>query len=60
MHDIEKLVQFLDYKKYDTSPKNIELKHLQEFLKWINELGMSAHTSPFDKRDTEFLQIPVA
>jgi len=42
LHDVEKLVQFLDYKKYNLSPKEIELTHLQEFLKWINELGMSA------------------
>ena len=44
LHDVEKLVQFLEYKKYALSPKNIELHHLQEFLKWINELGMSATT----------------
>ncbi len=44
LHDVEKLVQFLDYKKYNLSPKEIELTHLQEFLKWINELGMSAHS----------------
>lgn len=42
LHDVEKLVQFLEYKKYDCTPKEIELKHLQEFVKWINELGMSA------------------
>ena len=42
LHDVEKLVQFLDYKKYNLGPKEIELKHLQDFLKWINELGMSA------------------
>ena len=44
LHDVEKLVQFLEYKKYGFSPKDIELKHLQEFLKWINELGMSSGT----------------
>lgn len=44
LHDVEKLVQFLEFKKYDFVPKDIELKHLQEFLKWINELGMSAGT----------------
>ncbi len=44
LHDVEKLVQFLEYKKYHLSPKEIELAHLQEFLKWINELGMSAHS----------------
>lgn len=41
-HDVEKLVQFLEYKKYSLSPKQVELLHLKEFLKWINELGMSA------------------
>lgn len=44
LHDVEKLHQFLEFKKYDFGPKDIELKHLQEFLKWINELGMSAGT----------------
>lgn len=44
LHDVEKLVQFLELKKYEFGPKDIELKHLQEFLKWINELGMSAGT----------------
>ena len=44
LHDVNKLVQFLDFKNYELTPKQIELKHLQEFLKWINELGMSATT----------------
>jgi integrase/recombinase XerD len=44
LHDVEKLVQFLEFKKYSFSPKDIELKHLQEFLKWVNELGMGART----------------
>lgn len=42
LHDVEKFVQFLEYKKAELTPKEIELKHLQEFLKWITELGMSA------------------
>lgn len=44
LHDVAKLLQFLEARKYDLSPKDIELKHLQEFLKWVNELGMSART----------------
>lgn len=44
LHDVDKLIQFLEFKKYNISPKDIELKHLQDFLKWINELGMSAGT----------------
>ncbi len=42
IHDVNKLVQFLEFMKYDISPKDIELKHLQEFVKWVNELGMTA------------------
>lgn len=36
------MVQFFEFKKYDVSPKDVELKHLQEFVKWVNELGMTA------------------
>ncbi len=41
-HDVLKLVHFLEIKKYSLSPKEINLKHLQEFLKWIHEFGISA------------------
>lgn len=44
INDINKLVQFLEYIKHDLSPENIELKHLKQFIEWINELGMSART----------------
>jgi integrase/recombinase XerD len=44
LHDVEKLVQYLEHKKIPISAKEIELTHLQDFLKWINELGMSATT----------------
>jgi integrase/recombinase XerD len=43
LRDVAKLTEFLEAKGYDLSPKQVELKHLQEFLKWINEeKGMSA------------------
>ena len=42
LHDIEKFTQFLELKKYEFSPKAIKLEHLQEFIKWVNELGMTA------------------
>lgn len=44
IHDINKLTQFLAYKKYSLSPAEIELTQLKEFLKWANKLGMSAKT----------------
>ena len=44
VHDVQKFVQFLEFKQYALSPTSIELKHLKEFLKWTNELGMGART----------------
>lgn len=44
LHDVEKLVQFLEFKKYQLSPTQIDLKLLRDFLQWVNELGMSART----------------
>ncbi len=43
-HDIEKLVQFLDFKQYSFSPEQIKHEHLQEFLRWVSDLGMMART----------------
>ena len=40
--DINKLTQFLTLKEYEQSPKDVEVKHLIEFLKWLNELGLAA------------------
>ncbi len=41
--DIEKLTQFISLNTPKT-PDNIELEDLQQFLKWIHELGLSATT----------------
>lgn len=40
--DIGLLIQFLNEKKYDISPEQIEHKHLQEFIQWLNENKRSA------------------
>jgi len=44
IHDVDKLAQYLDSAQIDVSPEKIETRHLQDFIKWINELGMSAAT----------------
>jgi integrase/recombinase XerD len=44
LHDVDLLVRFLELKKHNVSPKELELNHFQDFLKWINEIGMSAHS----------------
>lgn len=42
IRDVEKLAQFTSLKYADLSPLAITGKHLQAFLEYINELGMSA------------------
>ena len=43
-HDVELLHQFMVMKHPQVSPLKVIPKHLQEFLQYINELGMSAHS----------------
>ena len=44
LFDINKFKQFLELKNLDITPVDINLNHLQTFISWINELGMSSHT----------------
>jgi integrase/recombinase XerD len=40
IRDVNKLVEFLEIKSYELSPTEIKLNHLEEFIRWINELGL--------------------
>lgn len=42
LRDIDKLTDFLQLQHSLLSPANIELKNLQQFIKWIAGLGMTA------------------
>src|SRR5271154_6299531 len=42
MRDIEKLTQFLQEEHGMKTPADIDLKDLQQFIKWIGEFGMTA------------------
>lgn len=44
IHDVTKVTQFLELQKLQLGPEKVELHHLQSFLQWISELGMSART----------------
>ena len=44
IHDIEKLYQFIDYSKINVIPEKVTHQLLQDFLKWINSLGMGARS----------------
>lgn len=43
-HDIDKLHQYIQYVSFTGGPDKISLSDLQGFIKWINELGMSARS----------------
>jgi integrase/recombinase XerD len=42
LHDVEMLVQFLEYREIHIAPEQVTLQHLQAFLKWVHELGMTS------------------
>ncbi len=44
LHDVKKLVEFLEIKEYDLPPMEITLNHLEEFILWINKLGLGARS----------------
>lgn len=44
VRDIEKLQQFMEMMHKNVSPLKVTSKHLQGFLTYVNELGMSAHS----------------
>ena len=41
LHDIEKLTSYLLLNQLQKSPSDIHLKDLENFVRWINELGLS-------------------
>ncbi len=44
VHDIVKLREFLDISNIAVSPLKLEQGHIQLFLRYINDLGLSAHS----------------
>ncbi|MDX1630186.1 MAG: tyrosine-type recombinase/integrase, partial [Fulvivirga sp.] len=44
IHDIIKLRQFVEMSNLNVSPAHINHVHLQDFLEYISELGMTAHS----------------
>jgi integrase/recombinase XerD len=44
VHDVALLKQYIEISKLEVSPLTVSTKHLQGFLQYINELGMSAYS----------------
>ncbi|MDR0792110.1 MAG: site-specific tyrosine recombinase XerD [Chitinophagaceae bacterium] len=42
LRDVDKLTQYLETNQSSLSPTDIDLNTLQQFIKWIGELGMTA------------------
>jgi integrase/recombinase XerD len=41
IHDIDKLTQYLAFSYSDIKPGEVKLQHLEKFIQWIGELGMT-------------------
>lgn len=41
LHDIERLTQFLQLQGWMFTPEQLSTEHLQQFIRWIAELGMT-------------------
>jgi integrase/recombinase XerD len=44
LRDVDKLVRYMDMKELKLSVEEVRLEHLEGFIKWINEIGMDAHS----------------
>ena len=44
LHDVNMVVQFLQYKNYDLMPEQMKFGQYTEFITWVAELGMSPGT----------------
>ncbi len=44
LSDIEKLREFVEITKWQLAPEELQQKHLEDFLKYLYELGMSPHS----------------
>ncbi len=44
VHDVELLARFLALKKVAVTPLTLQAKHIRNFLRYVNELGMSTYS----------------
>src|ERR1043165_5075285 len=44
LHDVEMLDRYFDLTKLKIGPSEVKLSHLQSFITWVNEVGLSARS----------------
>jgi integrase/recombinase XerD len=45
LRDVSKLYEFLDLKQYNLTPENVKLSHIEEFIIFLSDLGLSDKSS---------------
>ena len=44
LRDVEKFVRYMDMKELKLTVEEVQLGHLEDFIRWVNEIGMDAHS----------------
>jgi integrase/recombinase XerD len=44
LRDVDKFVRFMDLEGLKLNVEDVRLSHLESFIKWVNEIGMDAHS----------------
>jgi len=44
LRDVGKFVQYLELQEIDLQPERVEQNHIEEFLKWVSEIGLNARS----------------
>jgi integrase/recombinase XerD len=44
LHDVHMIMQYQQARNVDLSPGELDLEFFQDFIQWVNKLGMSLHT----------------
>ncbi len=44
LRDVDKFVRYMDLEGLKLTVDEVKLEHLESFIKWINEIGMDAHS----------------
>ena len=44
LRDVDKLITYLNIQKEDIGPLTIQSSHLEDFIFWINKLGLEANS----------------
>ncbi len=44
LRDVKKFVEYLELREIDVAPEKVEQSHVEDFLQWVSEFGLSARS----------------